>query len=207
MDPDAVPSATDPLAGLAERERAILRGAYRVMARAGGHRLNLQHIADEAGTSKGLILYHFGSKATLLHQAMRWALLETAHRIQAQLEEHTLDHGDPLVPLLDAIFVSPQANRDFQLVYLDLVEHAARESAFAELPAMTRTIIEPLYSTVIRDGVARGIFSVEDPDRAALAMRAVIDGTFLQWLQTEDWEASHWTFRQLCHDALSALLR
>lgn len=207
MEPSTTPELTDPVKGRSEREVAILRSAYHVMARTGGHRLNLQSIAEDAGTSKGLILYHFGSKANVLQAAMRWALLETARRIEASLAAHADSDADPLLPLLDAIFVSPQANRDFQLVYIDLVEHAAREPAFASLPAMTRTIIEPLYADVVRTGVARGDFRTTDPDRSALAMRAVIDGTFLQWLQREDWETCHADFKQLCRDALIALLR
>lgn len=210
MEPPAAADVNDPSRGRSSREMTILRAAYRVMARDGGHRLNLQAIADEAESSKGLILYHFGSKANLLQAAMRWALLETARRIEdAMGGQADLDDArdDSLTPLLEAIFVSPQANRDFQLVYIDLVEHAVREPAFAELPAMTRSIIEPLYAEVIRTGIERGEFHVEDADRAALAMRAVIDGIFLQWLQRLDWETSHGEFQQLCHDALTALLR
>jgi len=189
-----------------DREISILRAAYHVMARSGSNRLNLQDIADRAGVSKGLILYHFQSKATVLQHAMQWALVETARRIRASLESAD-DPNDRLGPLLDAIFVSAQANRDFQLVYLDLIEHSVREDAFAELPAMTRGIIEALYADVVRAGVEDGVFAVDDVDEAALLMRVVIDGTFLQWLQRPDWEASHGAFRARCHALLADLLQ
>lgn len=187
------------------REIAILRAAYHVMARSGSSRLNLQDIADEAGVSKGLILYHFRTKNAVLQHAMQWALLETARRIRTSLEAAD-DPTDRLGPLLDAIFVSPQANRDFHLVYLDLIEHAAREQTFAELPAMSRSIIETLYADVIGAGVADGLFHVDDVEEAALLMRVVIDGTFLQWLQRSDWQDSHAAFKQRCHHTLARLL-
>jgi AcrR family transcriptional regulator len=187
------------------REIAILRAAYHVMARSGSNRLNLQDIADEAGVSKGLILYHFQTKNAVLQHAMQWALLETARRIRTSLELAD-DPADRLGPLLDAIFVSPQANRDFHLVYLDLIEHAAREQTFAELPAMSRSIIETLYADVIGAGAADGLFDVADVEEAALLMRVVIDGTFLQWLQRSDWQDSHAAFKQRCHDTLALLL-
>ena len=192
------------LEGRSEREIAILRAAYHVMARSGSNRLNLQDIADEAGVSKGLVLYHFQTKNAVLQHAMQWALLQTARRIRTALDD--ADSADPLGPLLDAIFVSPQANRDFQLVYVDLIEHSVREQSFAELPAMTRGIIESLYADVIRAGVEDGTFAVDDVDEAALLMRVVIDGTFLQWLQRPDWQASHGAFRERCHAALRRLL-
>jgi AcrR family transcriptional regulator len=188
-----------------EREITILRAAYHVMARAGSNRLNLQDIADRAGVSKGLILYHFHTKNAVLQHAMQWALLETARRIRASLDD-AADPDDRLGPLLDAIFVSAQANRDFQLVYLDLIEHSVREDAFADLPTMTREIIEPLYADVVHAGVADGLFTVDDVDEAALRMRVVIDGTFLQWLQRADWEESHTEFKQRCHDLLRGVL-
>lgn len=188
-----------------EREITILRAAYHVMARSGSNRLNLQDIADRAGVSKGLILYHFRTKNAVLQYAMQWALLETARRIRASLDAAD-EPGDRLGALLDAIFVSAQANRDFQLVYLDLIEHSVREQSFAELPAMTRGIIESLYADVVRAGIQDGVFAVDDADEAALLMRVVIDGTFLQWLQRSDWADSHAAFKQRCHDALRALL-
>ncbi len=193
------------LEGRSEREITILRAAYHVMARSGSNRLNLQDIADRAGVSKGLILYHFQTKSAVLQHAMQWALLETARRIRASLDAAT-DQQDRLGPLLDAIFVSPQANRDFQLVYLDLIEHSVREETFAELPAMTRGIIESLYADVLQAGVEDGVFDVDDVAEAAMLMRVVIDGTFLQWLQRPDWEAEHAAFKQRCHDTLRTLL-
>lgn len=198
-------SLADALESRSDREISILRAAYHVMARSGSNRLNLQDIADRAGVSKGLILYHFQSKATVLQHAMQWALLETARRIRASINAAD-DPSDRLGRLLDAIFVSAQANRDFQLVYLDLIEHSVREEAFAELPAMTRGIIEELYADVVRAGVADGAFDVEDPDEAALLMRVLIDGTFLQWLQRPDWESSHGEFRFRCQAQLERVL-
>lgn len=188
-----------------EREITILRSAYHVMARSGSNRLNLQDIADEAGVSKGLILYHFQTKNAVLQHAMQWALLQTARRIRTSLEAAD-DPTDRLGPLLDAIFVAPDSNRDFHLVYLDLIEHAAREQSFAELPAMTRGIIETLYAEVIRAGVEDGLFEVDDVDEAALTMRIVIDGTFIEWLQRPDWLDSHAEFKARCQRTLATLL-
>lgn len=188
-----------------DREITILRSAYHVMARSGSNRLNLQDIADEAGVSKGLILYHFRTKNAVLQHAMQWALLQTARRIRTSLEGAD-DPTDRLGPLLDAIFVSPDSNRDFHLVYLDLIEHAAREQSFAELPAMTRGIIETLYADVIRAGVEDGLFEVDDVDEAALTMRIVIDGTFIEWLQRADWREGHAEFKARCQRTLATLL-
>lgn len=197
----------DPLAGRGERERAILRAAYRVMARRGANRLNLQDIADEAGVSKGLLLYHFENKAQVLQLAMQWALIASVRRMSAALDEASVrGDEDPLAPLLDAIFVTPKANRDFHLVYVDLVEHATHEDAFAGLIPQLDGIIDPVYEQVVAEGVARGRFVVDHLDDPARVIRTVIDGAFFLWLQAEDWEATHGQIKERCHQMLRALL-
>jgi TetR/AcrR family fatty acid metabolism transcriptional regulator len=181
-----------------------VRSAYRVMSRQGGHRLSLQDIADEAGVSKGLVLYHFKTKDRLYLTTMRWALVRTADRIRSRLPD-TTDAAAAVAALVDAIFVDPERNHDFTLVYLDLVEHAARVPSFGELSTVTHDIINGLYAEVIADGVAHGVFHVDDVEEAAAAVRAYIEGTLLTWLQ-DDWRTTHDRYRTRCEAGLLRLL-
>src|SRR5699024_2410756 len=166
----------------------------------------LQDIAEDADVSKGLLLYHFKSKDTVLLMTMRWALLRTADRIRARLADVDSDPRQAVQGLIDAVFVGPEQNRDFYLLYLDLVEHSARASSFSELPAMTKTIMNGLYEEILHDGVARGAFALEDISGTATSMRALIDGIFLTWLQEEDRVASYPRYRAMCRDGLLRLL-
>lgn len=188
-----------------QRVVELVRSTYRVMARRGSHRLSLQDVADEAGVSKGLLLYHFKSKDNLLLATMRWALQRTAERIRRGTAEAP-DGRAALRSLVDAVFVSPQLNRDFHLFYLDLVEHAARVEAYHELHDLMRTVINDLYAEIILRGVEDGVFDVADADDAARVMRAQIEGTFLQWMQEDDWKGTHARYRDECHDALLRIL-
>jgi AcrR family transcriptional regulator len=197
-------SAAEVAPELSPREEALVRSAYKVMSRQGGHRLSLQDIADEAGVSKGLVLYHFKSKDRLFLTTMRWALVRTADRIRARLAA-TSEPTEAVAALLEAIFVDPERNHEFTLVYLDLVEHAARVPSFGELSSVTHEIINGLYAEVIADGVARGVFDVDDVDDAAASMRAYIEGTLLTWLQ-DDWRTSHEHYRARCEAGLLRLL-
>lgn len=194
-----------PEANLSAREAELVRCTYRVIARQGGHRLSLQDIADEAGVSKGLILYHFKSKDRLFLTTMRWALVRTAQRIRDRMAAA----GDPrgaVAALIDAVFVGPEQNRDFYLFYLDLVEHAARVPSFRELGDVTREIIDALYAEVITDGTHKGAFMVDDVGDAAASMRALIEGTFVNWLQRDDWRESHEQAKERCRRDLLRLL-
>jgi AcrR family transcriptional regulator len=190
---------------LSPRVIELVRSTYRVMARRGSHRLSLQDIAEEAGVSKGLLLYHFKSKDNLLLATMRWALQRTAERIRRGTADAP-DARAALRSLVDAVFVSPQLNRDFHLFYLDLVEHAARDEAYQVLHELLRTVINDLYAETIQQGVEEGVFDVADVDHAARVMRAQIEGTFLQWMQEDDWRTSHSRYRDECHGALLRIL-
>ena len=190
---------------LSPRAYELVRSAYRVIARQGSHRLSLQDVADQAGVSKGMVLYYFKSKEHLFLVTMRWALERTEARIRRRIAEVD-DPNEVVAALVDAVFIGPEQNRDFCLLYLDLIEHAARVPSFGQLSGMAFEIINGLYEEVIRDGVARGGFRVDDPAAAAAAMRALIEGTFLSWLQREDWRGSHGQFKDLCHRNLLTLL-
>jgi AcrR family transcriptional regulator len=187
------------------REIDIIRSTYRMMAHLGSHRLTLIDIAAEAGVSKALILYHFGTKDALLHTTMQWVLERTADRIRQRLEPD-MSGAEAMTALIDAVFVDAEANRDFFLFYLDLVEHAARVPEFGELFSMLTEIINGLYAEVIEAGARDGSFQVTDTDRAARHMRSLIEGTFLQWMQTDDWRSNHSQWRDACREAILGLL-
>lgn len=187
------------------RELDIIRSTYRMMANLGSHRLTLLDIAAEAGVSKALILYHFGTKDALFHAAMQWALERTAARIRRRIEP-TKTGAEAVTSLIDAVFVEAKANRDFYLFYLDLVEYAARVPRFGELSATLTEIINGLYAEIIEAGIRDGSFRVKNADLAARHMRALIEGTFLQWMQTDDWRQNHGAWRDELRVAILALL-
>lgn len=187
------------------REIEIIRSAYRTMARRGSHRMSLQDVADDAGVSKALVLYHFGSKEALLYAAMKWAVERTADRIRTEIGSGG-EPQDLITVLIDAIFISPEANRDFYLFYLDLVEHAGRIPSFSELSRMLIETINGLFVEVITAGVREGFFDVPDVDVAARNVRALIEGTFLQWMQTTDWRENHQEWKERCRESLLRLL-
>jgi TetR/AcrR family fatty acid metabolism transcriptional regulator len=187
------------------REMEIIRSAYRTMATRGSHRMSLQDVADEAGVSKALLLYHFGTKDALLFAAMNWALERTAERIRNEMEPEG-GSEEQIAALVDAIFIEPKANREFYLFYLDLIEHAGRVPSFGGLSKMLDEIINGLYREVIAEGMAEGVFDVPDVDVAARHMRALIEGTFLQWIQTDEWRENHEVWKEQCRVALLRLL-
>lgn len=192
-------------AGQPERRVRLIRSTYRLIGERGVHRASLREIAQTAGMSKGLIPYYFGKKENLVLETMRWALSETADRIRRAIAAAPTPE-DQIVAMVDAIFVEPEANRRFHIAYLDLVGHAARQQTYMELRATFDGIVNSLNEDVIRAGVQQGAFVVTDVEEAAMALRALVDGLFLQWLQEDDWRGEHGRYRGICKREVLQLL-
>ncbi|HEU0053758.1 MAG TPA: TetR family transcriptional regulator [Longimicrobium sp.] len=60
-----------------QRRQEILKAAYRVAARERLTGLTAQAVAAEAGVSKGLVFFHFGSRDALLVALLEWLLAIT----------------------------------------------------------------------------------------------------------------------------------
>jgi AcrR family transcriptional regulator len=184
-----------------DRRAHLLRAAYRVMARDGVHRAPLQEIAAEAGVSKGLLIYHFQTKDGLVLAALEWVLATTEARIRGRLAS-TTDPAEAISTVVDAVWVGPEANYDFFRFYLDGVEHQARSPEFDEFAGRAEAIMNSFYRELIVAGADAGALDVDDATVGAIQMRAVIEGMFLQWVQTPDWRTNHGRYREWCRQAL-----
>ena len=199
-----------PIASLQPESSApklhLIRTTYRLIADKGVHRVSLEEIAAAAQVSKGIVLYYFKTKENLVLSTMEWVLSEVAERIRVVLPRARSPEGK-VRAALEVIFASPESNRHFYLTYLDLVGYASRSHRFGRLSLTFRSIVNGLYADVIRFGIEQGSFAVRDVDEAALAMRAIIDGLFLEWLQEEAWERLHRRYRERAKAAVLAYLR
>jgi TetR/AcrR family transcriptional regulator, fatty acid metabolism regulator protein len=195
--PPEQPVVAEPEEAVTDKQERIIRAAYDVMAEHGVDRVSLQDVADEAGVSKGLILYHFETKANLVLKTMRWVLTRVEQRIRDSVAG-TDDPVTKMTAMIDAIFVSPDANRQFYLIYIELLDHAARFEPFSDLSKDSHEIVNGLYAQLVRDGVEAGTFRDYPIDEAATVLRAIIDGLFLQWLQEADHARAHRRYRDMC---------
>lgn len=190
---------------LSPKQVQLVRAAYWAIGEKGVRRLSLQQVADAAGVSKGLIFYYFKTREGLILATMRWVLSRVAERIRRAVDP-VQGAEDKVVAMVDVIFADADANRRFYSAYLDLVDHALRLDDFSKLSATFRGIVNSLYAEVIARGVAQGAFRVDDVEEAATAVRAVVEGLFLQWLQEEDRARVHPRYRELCKRAVLAYL-
>jgi AcrR family transcriptional regulator len=192
-----------PLAGeQSPKQEELLRLAYRLMATKGMHRMTLQDVADAAGMSKANVVYHYKTKEDLVLTVMQWVL----ERVAARVVEATVSakgRDAKIRAMVDAIFLDPKRNRNFYIVYAELIAHSSRNGRFADLNGWFREIVTGQYADVIRSTSDRSKKAVAE---AAMVVRALIDGLFLQWLEEPDWEARHGEYKNLCVRSIIAFL-
>ena len=197
------PNVVEPTTGRqSARQEELLRVAYRLMAAKGMHRMTLQDVADAAGMSKANVVYHYKTKEDLVLTTMQWVLERVAARV-VEATASAVGRDAKIRAMIDAIFVDPQRNRTFYVVYAELIAQSSRNRRFAALNGWFRDIVTGQYAAVIGSTSDRSETSVAE---AAMVVRALIDGLFLQWLVEPDWEARHGAYKDLCVRSIIASL-
>ena len=161
-----------------ERRERILRATIAVVRERGFAGTRVADIATEAGTSQGLILYHYGSLAGAFAASL--SLLEDEF-----YEELAYNLGQVSGPVPQLRHVAElgagygPAVGDWRL-WLELwvrairddVARAARESLDARWRGALRQVID--------EGLAAGVFVTPDPKAAVLRLAALMDGLAIQ---------------------------
>lgn len=159
----------------ADTREEILRGTYRVLCEHGYANLSMRKIAQECGTSKSLLHYHFDSKDELLLAFLDRFL----DRLDEQVtESESADPVERLETFLDRFVPGPDehARQSFWLALLEMRQQAAHNDAFRERLARNNEAILDALASIITDGIDQGTFHDVDPDRTAELIYSAIEG-------------------------------
>ncbi len=150
----------------------IRDAALQLFARHGYAAVSMRQIAAEVGVQVGALYNYTSDKQSLLFNLMETHLAELiearAERpwpegALARLEDFVRFHIRFHLERLDAVFIA----------YMEL-RNLTPEN-FAAVEALRRRY-EDVLETILRDGVAEGVFDVPDPKIATLAVIAMLNG-------------------------------
>ncbi|HEY4281351.1 MAG TPA: TetR family transcriptional regulator [Conexibacter sp.] len=155
----------------AEGRDALLDAAARVVARDGFQGLTYRSVAKEAGTTHGLVSYHFGSRDRLIH--------ETATKARGDaIDGSALEPSSERVEdFADRLSELAQTAPDAQVFQFELALEARRRP---ELMPEVRSLYEEYWAVTGRALEAIGV-SEPSPALARLVF-AALDGLTLQQL-------------------------
>lgn len=161
----------------AERRQAIVDAALAVASRQGLGATTVRDVADEMGTSSGLIHHYFDSMDDVLAAAF-----DQAAGADLARTKRAIDAEQRAGARLDAFvrsYAPAQSDWTMQL-WLDAWSEAARRPALRVVSERLNREWQTLVRDVIADGVAEGVFHSDDVDACAWRLLSLLDGLALQ---------------------------
>ncbi|ELZ96863.1 transcriptional regulator [Haloferax mucosum ATCC BAA-1512] len=176
MSTDETPDQSVP----DEVHEELMQATYRALCAHGYADLTMQRIADEAGKSKSLLHYHYGTKHELLAAFLAFLLDRFEKRVEST-EGNAPD--ERLEFLLDKMV--PEEDEDetydrFGLALNELRMQAPYVEAYREQFDRNEDVIRQRFADIIRDGIEADIFRDVDAERTASLLFAALDGARLQ---------------------------
>jgi len=169
-----------------EGREALYKALVRIVARDGFDGVTFRSVAAEAGVTHGLASYHFGTRESMIQEALTWAV---RHSIEAA---HLAPEGRRIDDFVTELPHAVTENADEAVFQFDLLLRALRSPALRD---EVRKSYDDYIATVAQS--LRG-FGIEG-DVIARLVFATIDGLTLQQLLYDD--------EQRTSDALTELRR
>jgi AcrR family transcriptional regulator len=188
--------ATKSLAG--EKPQRIVEAMRRSVARRGAAGSTFDHVAREAGVSRGLLHYYFGTKEQLLVEAVRRECEVRMDMLERQLAgartaddfinlmarnlQETVSSEPDFVTLVFELFSLSRRNDEIAIEYAELLRRTreqvaellagAQEQGVLQLHAEAEVVAEILFS--LADGFALRMLSEPDRDFSATVRAAIV---------------------------------
>jgi AcrR family transcriptional regulator len=168
------------------RRAQILEAAVEIIIERGLADTRIADVAERAGASPALVVYHFGTRDRLLAQALVFSEERFYATVEQQLNAIPTATGQ-LTALIEASCTPglPDGRQlaggyDEWVLWLDMWARAPRDPEVArsreELDRRWRETI----ARIVRAGQAAGEFAAVDPDDFALRLAALVDGLAVQ---------------------------
>ncbi len=188
--------ATKSLAG--EKPQRIVEAMRRSVARRGAAGSTFDHVAREAGVSRGLLHYYFGTKEQLLVEAVRRECEVRMDMLERQLAgartaddfinlmarnlQETVSSEPDFVTLVFELFSLSRRNEEIAIEYAELLRRTreqvaellagAQQQGVLQLHAEAEVVAEILFS--LADGFALRMLSEPDRDFSATVRAAIV---------------------------------
>lgn len=160
-----------------DRREAIITAALEVMIAKGLASTTVRDVAQQMGTSSGLIHHYFTSMDDLLAAAF-----DRAAGQDLQVTSRAMSAGSGAVQRLGIFFGSyTRAEQDwaFQL-WLDAWAEAGRRPAVRATSQRLNIAWQQLLVETILTGIAEGVMTCPDPEAAGWRILSLLDGLALQ---------------------------
>lgn len=146
------------------------------MERRGIAATTVRDVAAELGTSSGLIHHYYTSMDDLLAEAFEQTAREDLEDTLSAIA-HEPDPEGQLAAFFDTYNRSDDSGMQ---LWLDAWAEASRRPALRRISRTLNEEWQRALASIIRDGVAEGVMTCDEPDASAWRVLSLLDGLVLQ---------------------------
>jgi AcrR family transcriptional regulator len=161
------------------RREEMLAAAAQLISERGFSDTRIADVATRIGSSPALVIYYFGTKDSLLTEALRWSERSFYAAVEAMLRE-TSALEDRIRSLVSwCLPVAHELTADWGLwfdLWVQAFRHPEVKKDRAELDQQWRDLV----ARVVRDGIASGEIGDVDVESFTVMWTALLDGLVVQ---------------------------
>lgn len=161
-----------------DRRVELLEAAGRVIRRAGFAHLTLREVAAEVGVAHSLVRHYFGTRDELLSAAFDHAVEADQHLLDPPPRDDA-GHFERLVQRTEPM------DRDHYLMWIDAWSEAPRSPQLRATLRRWEDECQRSLASLLDEGVAAGVYELDDTMAASTRINASIDGIAIQHVASD----------------------
>ena len=162
------------------RRAQLTAAAYKVVAQKGYNDFTIKDIAEEAGLSTGLVHYYFKNKEDLLLKLLKEMNANLRDSLKKALGELS-EPRDKLVAFCDEAFALVEKEKAYFYVIIDFWAQINHDARIRQANVRLFQSYRDEIAAILHEGVARGVFLVDDVKLTSVIIIALIQGTIIQY--------------------------
>ncbi|MGD9958229.1 TetR/AcrR family transcriptional regulator [Nocardioides sp.] len=163
------------------RRDQMVAAAAQLIAERGFAETRIADVASRVGASPALVIYYFGTKDSLLTEALRWSEREFYASAEAMLRETPamMTRLETLVTMCIPLIEDGQVPADWGL-WFDLWAQAFRNPQVKQDRVLLDEQWRAVISRIVQDGVAAGEIGDVDVEWFTIMWSSLLDGLVVQ---------------------------
>jgi AcrR family transcriptional regulator len=158
------------------RRDAFLDAAQRLIQAKGYEQMSIQDVLDAVDTSRGAFYHYFDSKLELLEAVVDRFADAALAEIDPILKDPKLPAARKLERIVGGLARFKAERKELVLAVIEVMNSDGNALFREKLSRMTANRFGPMISSVVRQGIAEGVFSTAWPEETARVILSLIQG-------------------------------
>ncbi len=164
-----------------KRKNQIINAAQKVFSELGFHQARMSDIAEESGLSKGTLYLYFEGKDEIIFNLLD-KLFETELKELRELIDRDASAEVRLLQYSERVIGDMQSMQKWLPIAFEFISLAFHRETVQDVLRKYFQEHMQVITPIVAQGCQRGEFKDIDPQDAAVAFGAVMEGTLLLWV-------------------------